>query len=80
MDRLTLTLDRADMTGLALAVSAAASNAYHDDRPHTAIENYRLAVRLWVTLDRTDVAVEKMKLMDSIRQELAEAAIDPEAE
>ena len=75
MEQVTLTLDRADMTGLALAVSAAASASYHDDRLRTAIDEYKLAVRLWGALGRLDIALDKMKLADSIRQELAEARI-----
>jgi len=69
-----MTFSRTDLLNLALAVSAAASSAYIDERLSTAATQHHLAARLWVEAGYDAKAKHHSVLADAITNEMIELA------
>lgn len=69
-----MTFSRTDLLNLALAVSAAASSAYIDERLSTAATQHHLAARLWAEVGYACKAGHHSMLADAISNEMIELA------
>jgi hypothetical protein len=75
-----MNLSRTDLLNLALAVSAAATSAYIDERLSTAATQHHLAARLWAEVGYACKAGHHGMLADAITNEMIELASTPEEE
>jgi len=75
MAKTTLELSRVELINLALAVSAAAVEAYSDDRFVTASTNHALAARLWLAAGYNAKAATHTGLAAAIDLEAVEAVV-----
>ena len=73
-------LSRNDLLNLALVTSAAASEAYIDERLSTAATQHHLAARLWAEVGYACKAAHHGMLADAITNEMIELASAPEEE
>ncbi len=70
-----ISLTRVELINLALAVSAAAAEAYSDDRFVTASTNHALAARLWAHAGYNAKAATHSGLAAAIDLEAVEAVV-----
>lgn len=75
MSKTSLELTRVELINLALAVSAAAQEAYSDERFVTASTNHTLAARLWAQAGYNAKAATHTGLAAAIDLEAVEAAV-----
>lgn len=75
---ITLEFSKTDIFNLALAVSAAASSSYIDERLSTSATEHSLAAKLWNKAGNQTLATRHSWLAQSIGQEMIELAAGEE--
>jgi len=75
---ISLEFSSRDVLNLALAVSAAATSSYIDERLSTAATEHSLAAQLWSKAGNQTLATRHSMLAQSIGQEMIELASEEE--